>query len=160
MNYSLSGSSVHADSPGKNTRVDCHAPLQGIPTQGSNPRLQHRKWILYHRSHQGSPRMLEWVAYPFSRGIFLTQELNQGLLHSRQILHQLSYGGSPKSLLPTPQRKSAAEAVSMGQQEGGWRTGCRPPLPLLTACTAPSDPLSHCSPRTGTWREALNGNTL
>ena len=23
--------------------------------------------ILYHLSHQGSPRMLEWVAYPFSR---------------------------------------------------------------------------------------------
>ena len=28
------------DSPGKNTGVGCHAPLQGIfPTQGSNPRL-------------------------------------------------------------------------------------------------------------------------
>ena len=31
------GSSVHGDSPGKNTRVSCHALLQGIfPTQGSN----------------------------------------------------------------------------------------------------------------------------
>ena len=25
------------------------------------------KWILYHLSHQGSPRILERVAYPFSR---------------------------------------------------------------------------------------------
>ena len=34
------GSSVHGDSPGKNTGVDCHAPLLGIfPTQGSNPSL-------------------------------------------------------------------------------------------------------------------------
>ena len=34
------GSSVHADSPGKNTGAGCHALLQGIfPTQGSNPRL-------------------------------------------------------------------------------------------------------------------------
>ena len=24
--------------------------------------------ILYQLSHKGSPRMLEWVAYPFSRG--------------------------------------------------------------------------------------------
>ena len=33
-------SSVHGDSPGKNTRVGCHALLQGIfPTQGLNPRL-------------------------------------------------------------------------------------------------------------------------
>ena len=40
MDYSPSGSSVHEDSPGKNTGVGCHALLQGIfPTQGWNPRL-------------------------------------------------------------------------------------------------------------------------
>ena len=40
MDCSLPGSSVHGDSPGKNTGVDCHALLQGIfPTQGSNPCL-------------------------------------------------------------------------------------------------------------------------
>ena len=33
-------SSVHGDSPGKNTEVGCHAQLQGIfVTQGSNPHL-------------------------------------------------------------------------------------------------------------------------
>ena len=63
------GSSVRVDSPGKNTRVGCHALLQGIfPVQGSNPRLPHRRWILYHLSHQGSPRILQWVVCPFSRG--------------------------------------------------------------------------------------------
>ena len=32
------GSSVHGNSPGKNTGVGCHALLQGIfPTQGANP---------------------------------------------------------------------------------------------------------------------------
>ena len=37
---SLPGSSVHGDSPGKNTRVGCHALLQGIfPTQGLNLHL-------------------------------------------------------------------------------------------------------------------------
>ena len=39
-------------------------------------------------------RILEWVAFPFSRGIFLTQGLNSGLLQCRQILYQLSYEGS------------------------------------------------------------------
>ena len=68
MNYSLPGSSVHEDSPGKNTGVGCLALLQGIfPTQGSNPGLLHCRRILYHLSHQGSPRILEWGAYPFPR---------------------------------------------------------------------------------------------
>ena len=51
----LQGSSVHDDSPGKNTRVGCHALLQEIfPTRGSNPGLSHCRWILYCLSHQGS----------------------------------------------------------------------------------------------------------
>ena len=54
------GSSVHVNSPGKNTEVDCHALLQGIiPTQGSHTGLPHFRPILYHMSHQGSPRILE-----------------------------------------------------------------------------------------------------
>ena len=40
MDCSPPGSSVYGDSPGKNTRVSCHALLQGIsPTQGSNQNL-------------------------------------------------------------------------------------------------------------------------
>ena len=43
--------------------------LQGIfPTRWLNPELPHCRWILYQLSHKGSPRILEWVAYPFSRG--------------------------------------------------------------------------------------------
>ena len=42
MDCSLPGSSVHSDSPGKNTGVGCHALLLGIfPTQGSNPGTPH-----------------------------------------------------------------------------------------------------------------------
>ena len=55
MDCSLPGSSVHVDSPGKNTGVGCHSLLQGLfPTQGSNPGLPLCRWILYHLSHQGS----------------------------------------------------------------------------------------------------------
>ena len=94
MNCGPPGSSVHGDSPGKNTGVGCHSVLQGIfPTQGSNSGLPYCRWILYHLSHQGSPRTLEWVAYPFSNR---TQESNWGLLHCRQILYQLSHQGSPR----------------------------------------------------------------
>ena len=40
MHCSPPGSSVHGDSPDKNTGVGYHALLQGIfPTQGSNPGL-------------------------------------------------------------------------------------------------------------------------
>ena len=45
--------------------------LQGIfPIQGSNLDLLHCRQILYQLNHQGSPRILEWVAYPFSRGSY------------------------------------------------------------------------------------------
>ena len=55
------------NSPGWNTGVGSLSLLQGIfPTQGSSPGLLHCRWILYPLSHQGSPRILEWVAFPFS----------------------------------------------------------------------------------------------
>ena len=55
------------NSPGQNTGVDSCSLLQGIfPTQKSNSGLLHCRWILYQPSHQGSPRILEQVAYPFS----------------------------------------------------------------------------------------------
>ena len=65
----LPASSVHGHSLGKNVEVDGHSLLQGIfPTQGLNPGLPHFGQILYCLSNQGSPRILEWVVYPFSRG--------------------------------------------------------------------------------------------
>ena len=51
------GFSVHGDSPGKNTGVYCHALFGSIfSTEGSKPGLLHCGWILYHLSHQGSPK--------------------------------------------------------------------------------------------------------
>ena len=59
------------DSPDKGTGVGSHALLQRIfPTQGSDSGLPPCRWILYHLSHQGSPGILERVAYLFSRGSF------------------------------------------------------------------------------------------
>ena len=59
------------NSPGQNTGVCSLSLLQGIfPTQGLNPGLSHCSRILYQQSQKGSPRILKWVAYPFSSGSF------------------------------------------------------------------------------------------
>ena len=65
MDCTLPGSSVHGIL--QNTGVGSLSLLQGIfSTQGLNPGLLHYRWILYQLSHKGNPRVLEWVAYPFS----------------------------------------------------------------------------------------------
>ena len=57
------------NSPHQNTGVGSLSLLQRIfPIQGSNPGLLHCRRILYQLNHKGSPRILEWVAYPFSSG--------------------------------------------------------------------------------------------
>ena len=43
-------------------------------------------------------KVVEWVAFPFSRGIFPTQGSNPGLPHTRWILYQLSHQRSPRIL--------------------------------------------------------------
>ena len=85
------------NSPGQNTGVGSLSLLQGIfPTQGSNPGLPYCqwRWAFYQLSHEGSPRILEWVAIP-STGDLPNPGIEQGILHCRQILYQLSYQGSP-----------------------------------------------------------------
>ena len=54
MNGKPLGSSVHGNSPSKNTGVGCHALLQGIfPTQGLNLGLPFCRCILYCLSNRG-----------------------------------------------------------------------------------------------------------
>ena len=56
------------NSLGQNTRVGSLSLLQGkgiFPTQGLNAGPPHCRRILYQLSHEGRPRILEWVAYPF-----------------------------------------------------------------------------------------------
>ena len=70
-----------------------------FPTQGWNPGFPHGRQILYQLSHQGSPRIPEWVAsLSLLQQIFPTQGLNWVLPHCRQILHQLSHQGSLRIL--------------------------------------------------------------
>ena len=55
------------NSPAQNTGVGGLSLLQRIfSNQGSNPGLPQRRQILYQLSHKGSPRILQWIAYPFN----------------------------------------------------------------------------------------------
>ena len=86
VSYSPPGSSVHGDSPGKNTGVGCHALLQGSNLSAlqvdSLPSQPQRK-----------PENAGVSSLPFLQGIFPTQESNWGLLRCRWIFYQLNYQG-------------------------------------------------------------------
>ena len=73
MSDSLQTHGLHGpwNSPGQNAGVDSLSLLQEIfLTQGLNLVLPHCRWILYQLKHQGSPRILEWAAYPFTSRSF------------------------------------------------------------------------------------------
>ena len=94
--------------------------LQRIfPTQGSHPGLLNCRRILYQLTHKGSPRILEWVAYP-SPAIFPTHKSNQGLLHFRRIFSCFSHSVVSDSLQP------------------GWLQHARPPCPSPTPIVYPN----------------------
>ena len=68
------------NSPSQNTGMDNLSLLQGIfPPQGLKRGLLHCMWILYQLSHQRSPRILEWVVYPFSSGSFQLRNQTRSL---------------------------------------------------------------------------------
>ena len=97
MDCSSPGSAVHGNSPGKNTRVGCHALLQGIfPTQESKHRSPALQVDSLLSEPLGKPKNTGVSSLALLQRIFLTQELNWGLLHCRQMLYQLSYQGSPR----------------------------------------------------------------
>ena len=71
MDCSPLDSSIHGDSPGKNTGVGCHVILQGIfITQRSNTGLPHCGQILYRLSHQRNSNSYKYL------GIFLSLSLS------------------------------------------------------------------------------------
>ena len=67
---SPTGSSVHGDSPGKNAGVGSHSLLQDLPNPGIKPRSPALQADSLPSEPPGKPKILQWVAYPFSRGTF------------------------------------------------------------------------------------------
>ena len=104
MDHSPPGSSVHGDSPGKNTGVGGHVLLQGIfPTQGSNPGLLHCRWILYCLSHQGSPKE-GWVPKNWCFPIVMSQKTLKSPLACQEI----------KPVTPKKKKKKINPEYSLG----------------------------------------------
>ena len=88
----LPGTSVHGNSPGKNTGVGCYALLRGSSQPRDWTQVSHIASIFFLPSEPpGNPMNTGVGSLSLLRGIFPTQESNQGLLHCRQILYQLSY---------------------------------------------------------------------
>ena len=80
------------DSPGKNTGVGCHFLLQCMKVKVkslSRVRLFATPWTIVRGILQA--RILEWVAFPFSRGPSQPRDQTQ---HCRGILYQLRHKGS------------------------------------------------------------------
>ena len=74
------GSSVHGDSPGKNTGVDCHALLQGVlPISGIKPRSPELQADSLPSEPPGKPKNTGVGSLFLLQRILPTQELNWGL---------------------------------------------------------------------------------
>ena len=92
---SLPSSSVHGDSPDKNTGLGCHALLQRIFHPGIEPRSPTFQVDSLPPEPPEKPMNTGVRSLSLLQGIFQTQESNRVLLQFRQIFHQLSYQGSP-----------------------------------------------------------------
>ena len=80
------------NSPGQNTKAGSLSILRGIlTTQVSNLGLPHCRQVLDQLGHQESPRILEWVAYPFSSRSSQPRNRTGVSLYYRWILYKLSY---------------------------------------------------------------------
>ena len=121
MDRSPPGSSVHRDSPGKNTGLGCHVLLQGnFLTHESNQHLLHCRQIFYHLSHQGSsdkdcvwseiftiwPFAEKVCQHPFYRKRFLA--FQPGIQ-----LHQIGY-------FPAPLDTSCGHVTEFGPRGSRW----------------------------------------
>ena len=83
---STPGSSVHGDSPGKNTGVGCHAPLQCIfPTHKLNRSLLHCRQILYQLSYQRSSSTL---SITYTSKVKNVKKRKEGTLKWKPIIQQ------------------------------------------------------------------------
>ena len=133
----------------------CRALLQGIfPTQESNTDLPHCMWILHCLSHQKSPRILEWVAYHFSRGSSLSRDRTGVSCITGGFFCQLSYQGSPYTCI-SPVQFSCSVVSDTLQPHGLQHASLHCPSPTprvqthvhqVSDAVQPSHPLSPPSP--------------
>ena len=89
------GASVHGDSLGKNTGVGSLSLLQGIFLTWDQTQVSRLAGGFFIISHQGSPRIMEWVVYPISREFPWPRNGTWISCIAGGSFYQLSYQGSP-----------------------------------------------------------------
>ena len=105
--------------------------LQGIfPTQGSNPGLMHCRQIPYHLTHQGNPRILEWAAFPFSRGSSQLRDQTQVSCIAGRFL----------TIWPTRETQEYWSGQPFPSPGDLPNPGIKPRSPALQADSLPSNP--------------------
>ena len=77
MGYSLLGSSVHGDSPDKNSRVCCHALVQGIFLTRDWTQVSLIAGGFFTTEPPGRPKYTGVGSLSLLQGVFPTQELNK-----------------------------------------------------------------------------------
>ena len=114
------------DSLDQNTGVGSLSLLQGIfPSQGSNPGLPYCREILYQLSHKGSPRILEWVAYPFSSGSSPSRNQTQvswiaGGFFINWAIREVQWQSGVGVIVHSMVRKRLFNEVIFEQRTGKW----------------------------------------
>ena len=90
MDFSPPGSSVNGDSPGKNTGVDCHAPLGIFLTQTwTEPRSPNCRQILYCLSHREAPNYNPYHANSLPKNDIVTNCLSGSVDMVYRAFHDL-----------------------------------------------------------------------
>ena len=93
MDCSLPGSTVHADSLGKNIGVGCQFLLQGIfSIQELNPDLLHCRQILYQLSYEGSQ-----ASYHSINSLYISQ---LHMYNSQQVIDQMTPSSEGPNFIP------------------------------------------------------------
>ena len=90
MDCSPPGSSVHGDSPGKNTGVYCLALLWGIfPTQGSNPSLLCPAWTDGSLPLVPPGKLLWFLSFPHITSLSALKHFKSSTTLSSTLLHDV-----------------------------------------------------------------------
>ena len=93
------GSSIHGNSPGKNTEVGCHVLLPGdLPNPGIEPRSPTLQMDSLPSEPPGKTKNTGVGSLSLLHGIFPTQESNRGLLHCRRIFLPAELSGKPNGI--------------------------------------------------------------
>ena len=89
-------------------------PTQGSSNPGIKPRSPSLRWIFNQLSHREGPKILEWVAYPFSNGCSLPRNLTGVCaLQADSLPTELSRKPQFFSICPSSEMRSISVTLSL-----------------------------------------------